>query len=154
MDMVVLAVGRLRPHYRAACDEYRRRIERYSPIRELSIKEASRAPTRLAQLAQEGQALRKKLPAESTLVALSRQGDAWSSRELARRLGRWQERGTPLVFLIGGSIGLAPDLLEAAHHRWSLGALTLPHELARVIVYEQVYRGWTILGGEQYHKGG
>jgi 23S rRNA (pseudouridine1915-N3)-methyltransferase len=59
----------------------------------------------------------------------------------------------PLVFAIGGSTGLSTDFLNLAHHRWSLGPLTLPHELARVVVFEQLYRACTILRGEPYHKG-
>jgi 23S rRNA (pseudouridine1915-N3)-methyltransferase len=59
----------------------------------------------------------------------------------------------PLAFVIGGSHGLAPAFLDAAAARWSLGPLTLPHELARVVLAEQLYRAFTILRGEQYHKG-
>ena len=63
------------------------------------------------------------------------------------------EEARPLALVIGGSHGLAPDLLAAAGDRWSLGPLTLPHELARVVVAEQLYRAVTILRGEPYHKG-
>jgi 23S rRNA (pseudouridine1915-N3)-methyltransferase len=59
----------------------------------------------------------------------------------------------PLVLVLGGSHGLAPGFLSAAAARWSLGPLTLPHELARVVVAEQLYRAFTILGGQPYHKG-
>ena len=72
---------------------------------------------------------------------------------MARRLGRWREAARPLALVIGGSSGLAESLLEEAAARWSLGPPTLPHELARVVVVEQVYRAFTILRGEPYHKG-
>ena len=85
-------------------------------------------------------------------VALARTGDPWSSRELARRLGPWRDQSATVAFLIGGAEGLASELLGTARHRWSLGPLTLPHELARVVVLEQLYRGGTILAGEKYHK--
>jgi 23S rRNA (pseudouridine1915-N3)-methyltransferase len=85
-------------------------------------------------------------------VALDRTGSAWSSKELARRLGRWRDQARSVAFLIGGSDGLDPDFLATCQGRWSLGALTLPHELARVVVLEQLYRGFTILRGEPYHK--
>ena len=68
----------------------------------------------------------------------------------------WSAGGTgpePLALAIGGSHGLGAELLERAAARWSLGPLTLPHELARVVVVEQMYRGFTILDGEPYHKG-
>jgi 23S rRNA (pseudouridine1915-N3)-methyltransferase len=86
-------------------------------------------------------------------VALAGAGDPWSSEQLARRLERWRLDARPLAFVIGGSRGLDPDLIASAAERWSLGPLTLPHELARVVVAEQLYRGMTILRGEPYHKG-
>ena len=69
-------------------------------------------------------------------------------------LRRVVSRLSPVALAIGGSQGLAPKLLERAASRWSLGHLTLPHELARVVVFEQLYRAFTILRGEPYHKGG
>jgi len=153
MEITLLAVGRLRPAYRAACDDYVRRIGRYVRFAEVEVREASRAPTLAAQRDEEAGRLRARLPPGSTLVCLARDGSPWSSEELARRLGRWREEARPLAFAIGGSSGLGDALLGSAAARWSLGPATLPHELARVVVVEQVYRGFTILRGEPYHKG-
>lgn len=86
------------------------------------------------------------------VVALTRRGSGWSSEETARRLGRWRDGGRDLAFLIGGSLGLSDEVLTAAEASWSLGPLTLPHELARVLVLEQLYRAATILHGHPYHK--
>lgn len=152
MDLVLLAVGKLRPSYRDACDDYLRRLGRYQKVKEVEVREASRAPTIAAQRAEEGERLLARRPAGSRLVALARQGTEWSSEELARQVARWQREARPVVLIIGGSHGLAPELLESAE-RWSLGPLTLPHELARVVVLEQLYRACTILRGEPYHKG-
>jgi 23S rRNA (pseudouridine1915-N3)-methyltransferase len=152
MELLLLTVGKLRPSYREACDDYLRRLGRYLKVREVEVREASRAPTAAAQRAEEAERLLAKRPAGSRLVALARQGTAWSSDELARRLGGWQQEARPVALAIGGSRGLSPDLLAAAE-RWSLGPLTLPHELARVVVVEQLYRACTILRGEPYHKG-
>jgi len=149
----VLAVGRLRPGYRELCDDYLRRLGRAVRVREVEVREASRAPTEAAQRAEEAARLLARRPANSRLVALARQGSPWSSVELARRLESWQREARPVALAIGGSRGLAPDLLAAAADRWSLGPLTLPHELARVVVLEQLYRAGTILRGEPYHKG-
>jgi 23S rRNA (pseudouridine1915-N3)-methyltransferase len=154
MEIVVLAVGRLRPYYREAADDYKHRLARYVSVREVSIREAGRAPTVHVQRAKEADAFRQKLPSRHILVALSRQGDAWTSRDLAGHLERWLEQGKGLAFAIGGSSGLAPNFSAEAALRWSLGPLTLPHELARVVVYEQLYRAFTIVRGEKYHKGG
>ena len=152
MELFLLTVGKLRPSYREACDDYLRRLGRYLKVREVEVREASRAPTVAAQRAEEGERLLARRPPGSRLVALARQGTAWSSEEVARQLERWQQEARPVAVAIGGSRGLPPDLLAAAD-RWSLGPLTLPHELARVVVVEQLYRACTILRGEPYHKG-
>ena len=86
-------------------------------------------------------------------MALAREGAGWTSRDLAAQLDRWLLAARPVALIIGGSQGLDSTLLARAHARWSLGPLTLPHELARVVVLEQLYRAFTILRGEPYHKG-
>ncbi len=153
MDIALLAVGRLRPCYREACDEYLRRLRRYARVEEREVREAARAPTVARQRTDEAAALARQRPAGAALVCLGRQGHAWSSDELARRLDRWLIDARALAFVIGGSNGLAPELLADGEAVWSLGPLTLPHELARVVVVEQLYRAFTILRGEPYHKG-
>ena len=153
MEITLLAVGRLRPAFRAACDDYIRRLERVVRFTEIEVREASRAPTVAVQREEEAERLSARLPSGAMLVCLAREGSGWSSEELARRLGRWRESARPLAFAIGGSRGLADSMLRSAAERWSLGPATLPHELARVVVVEQLYRGFTILRGEPYHKG-
>jgi 23S rRNA (pseudouridine1915-N3)-methyltransferase len=107
----------------------------------------------VVQRAEEAARLETKIADGSMMVALARDGAGWNSRELARQLERWLQAGRPLALVIGGSEGLDPALVSRAGARWSLGPLTLPHELARVVVLEQVYRAFTILRGEPYHKG-
>jgi 23S rRNA (pseudouridine1915-N3)-methyltransferase len=153
MDLLLLAVGKLRPSYREACDDYLRRLGRYLKVREVEVREASRAPTVDAQRAEERDRLLARRPVGSRLVALARQGSPWSSEEVARQVERWQREARPVTLVIGGSRGLSPDLLATATDRWSLGPLTLPHELARVVAVEQLYRACTMLRGEPYHKG-
>jgi 23S rRNA (pseudouridine1915-N3)-methyltransferase len=153
MELTLLAVGKLRPYYRQACDDYARRLRRYAVIREHEVKEAARAPSPAAQRAEEAARLEVKIADGSTVVAAAREGTGWSSREFARQLDRWLLIARPIVLVIGGSHGLDPAMLERAHARWSLGPLTFPHELARVIIFEQIYRAFTILRGEPYHKG-
>jgi 23S rRNA (pseudouridine1915-N3)-methyltransferase len=153
VELVILAVGKLRPSYRDAADDYLRRLGRHHKVRVVEVREASRAPTTEAQRREEGERLRGKLPPGARLVALARDGSPWSSGELARRLGTWLREARPVALAIGGSHGLDPSLLASAADRWSLGPLTLPHELARVVVAEQLYRASTILRGEPYHKG-
>lgn len=152
MEVSILAVGKLRSCYREACDEYAKRLRRYTPFAEREIREGR--GNRSAEIERdEARRMLAKLPDRATLVVLTRGGSEWSSAELAARLERWSLQSRPLAFAIGGSTGLGGEILDRAEQRWSLGPLTLPHELARVIVCEQIYRAFTILRGEPYHKG-
>jgi 23S rRNA (pseudouridine1915-N3)-methyltransferase len=152
MRTTLLAVGKLRPSFRDASDEYLTRIRRYSPFEEREIREAGRAPGPDARQKEETRRLADALPAGATVVLLDRTGTGWSSEQLAARLDGWRVSGRPLAVVIGGAFGVDPAGLGPAITRWSLGPLTLAHELARVVVLEQWYRAWTILRGEPYHK--
>jgi 23S rRNA (pseudouridine1915-N3)-methyltransferase len=154
VEISIVAVGKLRPYYRDAVDDYARRLKRYTTFSEHEVREASRAPTVPAQLTEEAGRLGGRIPQGADLVALTRDGAGWSSADLARQLDRWLMASRPVALAIGGSHGLDASLLTRAAARWSLGPLTLPHELARVVVVEQLYRAFTILRGEPYHKGG
>jgi 23S rRNA (pseudouridine1915-N3)-methyltransferase len=119
---------------RAACDEYLSRIKHYAKIEEREVTDA-------------------RIPEDSRVIALAERGESWSSTELADLIGRWEMDGRDVTFVIGDHDGLPPDVMQRAERSWSLGPLTLPHELARVVVYEQLYRAHTIRRGEKYHRG-
>jgi 23S rRNA (pseudouridine1915-N3)-methyltransferase len=150
----LVAVGRLRPAFRPAAEDYLRRLRRYGAAEVHEVREAGKEGNATAQRREEGNRLRRAMPAGARTVALTRSGTAWSSAELGRRLRRWRDTGRSLAFLLGGAEGLDPSLVAEAAERWSLGPLTLPHELARVVVLEQLYRASTIAAGHPYHKGG
>lgn len=152
MKTTLLAIGKLRPAIREACDEYLARLRRYGEMVERQLREGPATGPPLVQRRQEGARLVEAIPAGSLVVALDRAGTAWSSEALAKAVGQWRDRGTPVTLIIGGSTGLDDQVLVRAEHRWSLGPLTLPHELARLVVLEQWYRAATILRGERYHK--
>ena len=152
MKLTLAAVGRLRPDYRTLADEYAARVARFMEFSEAEVREASRAPSPAVQLKEEASRLRGIIVAGSRIVVLDRAGKGLSSEALAGELDRWRTAARPVSLVIGGSHGLAADLVGSADLAWSLGPLTLPHELARVVVLEQVYRAWTILRGEPYHK--
>jgi 23S rRNA (pseudouridine1915-N3)-methyltransferase len=152
-EIGIVAVGKLRAYYREAADDYLRRLKRYVSVSEQEVREASHAPTPATQLADEAKRLEAKIAPGAAVVALTREGVGWSSRDLAVQLERWLVASRPVALVIGGSNGLGPSLHAGAHSRWSLGPLTLPHELVRVVVLEQLYRAFTILRGEPYHKG-
>ncbi len=136
----VVAVGRVKDAaLRAACDEYLTRLRHYAKVEELEVKDEAR--------------VLGAIPDGSRLVALSRRGEGWSSTALAEQTARWELEARDVTFAIGGADALPADVLGRAERVWSLSPLTLPHELARVIVYEQLYRAHTIRRGEPYHRG-
>ena len=92
------------------------------------------------------------LPRDARVIALDGHGAGWSSETLARQLADWRMQGRDLALLIGGADGLAETVLARAELRWSLGPLTLPHMLVRVLVAEQLYRAASLLAGHPYHR--
>ncbi|HKC40808.1 MAG TPA: 23S rRNA (pseudouridine(1915)-N(3))-methyltransferase RlmH [Gemmatimonadales bacterium] len=136
----LVAVGRMKnAALRAACDDYIDRLRHYTKVEEQEVKDEAR--------------VLGAVPEGTRLVALTRRGEEWTSGQLAEWAGRWEMDGRDVTFAIGGSETLPDDVLRKAERLWSLGRLTLPHELARVVVYEQLYRAHTIRRGEPYHRG-
>jgi len=148
----VLAVGKLRDaHYRALCDDYAKRIRRYSPLDLDEVKDGRGLAPGQA-VATEGDRLLKRLSSSAWLVALDDEGQARSSEDMARWLEARSADGTrEIVFVVGGPFGLAEPVLARSREQLSLSKMTLPHELARTVLLEQLYRAWTIVRGSPYH---
>jgi 23S rRNA (pseudouridine1915-N3)-methyltransferase len=104
-------------------------------------------------LRDEGERMLAALPKSSRVLALDVRGQAWSTEQLAARLQDWMAGGQDLSLLVGGPEGLAPECLARAERRWSLGPLTLPHPLVRVVLAEQLYRAWSLVRNHPYHRG-
>ena len=151
----IVAVGRVRdPNLRAMCEDYATRVSRYSKLRIREVPDGGRKSKEpVTVLREEGAALLKAVPANARMVALGRRGDRCDSRRFASRLNEWRESGRDLVFLIGGAYGLDAAVREKCEVELSLSHMTFPHEVARLMLLEQIYRGNTILKGEPYHKG-
>lgn len=151
-ELVVVWAGRhQRRPWQELCASYSDRIGRFAPIREQTVKVKKVAPER--RLAAEGEAILAALPDPCRIVVLTREGTAMSSRRFSRWLTRERSRWPhPLAFVVGSDLGVAPSVLEAAWERISLGELTLPHELARLVLYEQIYRAFAIESGIKYHR--
>lgn len=152
-ELVICWAGRhRRDAWERLCSGYRRRIERWMPVRELPIKVRPGGDDR-RRLEAEGRALLAALPEPCWAVALDRGGQARSSEELAQLVGRLTSQWPhPVVFLIGSDLGLAGAVLERARDCLSLGPMTLGHELARLVLYEQLYRALAIRNGIKYHR--
>jgi 23S rRNA (pseudouridine1915-N3)-methyltransferase len=131
--------------------EYAKRLGRELPLQLVEVTgKATREPGRAR--VEEARALLAAIPRGAHVIALDSRGAAWRSEELAARLQRWRMLGKDLAFLIGGAEGLAKEVLTRADERWSLGPLTLPHPLVRILVAEQLYRAVSLLGGHPYHR--
>jgi len=136
----IVAVGRMKnAALRAVCDEYLDRLQHYTKVEEHETKDEAR--------------VLGAVPEGARLVALTRRGEEWSSVQLAEWTERWEMDGRDVVFALGGADTLPDDVLRKAERLWSLSQLTLPHEVARVVLYEQLYRAHTIRRGEPYHRG-
>jgi 23S rRNA (pseudouridine1915-N3)-methyltransferase len=146
-------IGRTRnEHVRALVDDYTGRINRFTRCEVMELRESA-ATHEQAILTEESKRIADTLRPDAYLVLLDVEGRAWSSPELAAELERWQTRGLKEVaFVVGGHLGVAPELKARAHARWSLSRLTLTHELARVLLVEQLYRAYTIMRGLPYQK--
>jgi len=156
MKVIVAAVGRARGPAAELIAEYEARAKRYFPLEVAEVKEeAFRRPGDAARVRdEEGKRLLARVPAGVELVALHEGGKSWTSQQLADWLAELAVRGSPgAAFVVGGAYGLADEVLRRARHQLALGAFTLPHELARLILAEQLYRAGTIQRGEPYHKG-
>lgn len=159
MQVYIIVVGKIREaHISAGIRHYLKRLRAYGRFEIREIKEESyRDPLSPGQMGQvveaEGKRLLAAVPPDSFVVALTPQGQLYSSPELAKLVGDLLVRGqSRLAFLIGGSLGLSPEVLDRADLRLSFSPLTFPHQLFRLMLVEQLYRVATILRGEPYHR--
>jgi 23S rRNA (pseudouridine1915-N3)-methyltransferase len=156
VKLTVVAVGRLRSEAaRAGCDDYVGRLSPLLPGRVVEVRDVPRQkkgdPDRWR--AEEGRNLLAAVPPGALVVALDERGRAWDSRGFAQWLGQQRDAGVPeIAFLIGGPDGLDPEVRAKARVVWSLSPLTFPHELARLVLLEQLYRAATLLAGWPYHR--
>jgi 23S rRNA (pseudouridine1915-N3)-methyltransferase len=128
--------------------EYLKRISRYVPAEGLALRDEA------ALLELSGRSAGTRGAAKSTLILMDSLGKEFSSEQFAKFLGDYQGRNPlPLIIAIGGADGFSDAAQSAAQHTISLGKMTLAHELARVVLLEQVYRAFTILKGHPYHSG-
>ncbi|HET7478481.1 MAG TPA: 23S rRNA (pseudouridine(1915)-N(3))-methyltransferase RlmH [Rubrobacteraceae bacterium] len=150
----IVAVGKVKGWAADGCEDYAGRISRHFPVRIIEVPEEDmnrrgRDEVLLAEAAR----LTRSAPSGTHVVALDRErGKQLSSEKVSSRLESLGSEGrSHVVFLLGGPLGLAPEMVERADEVWSFGAVTLPHALARVVLLEQLYRAVKIGRGEKYH---
>lgn len=150
----IVAVGRLKGWSSEASEDYLKRLRRYFSVEVVEVAEEDmNRRSRDEVLSAEAGRLSKRLPSDAHVVALDREeGKPVASEDLALELGSLGASGrSHVAFVLGGPLGLAPDVLSGADERWSFGPMTLPHALARVVLLEQIYRAVKISRGEKYH---
>ena len=156
MKARLIATGERAPSWVAeGFAEYRKRLSHWLPLELVEVEPGLRGKGRDAQRAidDEGRRVLAALPKNAHVVVLDVPGKAWSSEQLGQRLEHWRQQGRDLAFLVGGPEGHAPEVLAAASESWSLGPLTLPHMLVRLLVAEQLYRAAALLANHPYHRG-
>ena len=157
--VTIICVGKLKEKiYADAVSEYVKRLSRFCKLEILELAE-ERLPDDPSQaqidaaLLRESDAIRAKLPAGAHVIAMCVEGKERSSEELARLMAESANRGeSHLVFLIGGSFGMHPSIKAQAAVKLSMSPMTFPHHLLRVMLLEQIYRGYQINAGTRYHK--
>ncbi len=149
MKIKIAWIGKTKePAIRTLTEEYLKRISRYVLAEGVSVRDEA------ALLEMCGRSSATKVGPKSTLVLMDSRGKEFTSEQFAKFLGDYQDRNPlPLLFAIGGADGFSDVALAAAQHTFSLGKMTLAHELARVVLLEQIYRAFTILKGHPYHSG-
>ncbi len=159
MNLTVLCVGRMKEKpYRLMADEYRKRLGRFGKIMEIEVPDLAEPEKGGSGLEErvrerEGEALLTHIHPTDYVIALTIPGKMRDSESFSRHLQELALHGrSSLVFVIGGSLGLSARVIERADEEMSMGPMTFPHQLARVMVYEQLYRAMKIASGERYHK--
>lgn len=159
LTVTIACVGRLKEEYwRSACAEYSKRLSPFCKLHIVEVEE-ERLPADpsdaqiTAALQAEGHRLLSRIPAGASMIALCIEGKSMTSPDLSQQLEKWTVDGVShIAFVIGSSCGLSDLVKESARLRLSMSAMTFPHQLARVMVLEQLYRAVQITAGSKYHK--
>lgn len=156
MKARLIAVGERPPGWVAdGFAEYRKRLSHWLPLDLQEIEPGVRGKGRdtVRAISDEGARVLAALPKQAHVIALDGRGRMHSSEQLAVRMEHWRGQGRDLAFLIGGPEGHAPEVLARVDEQWSLGPLTLPHMLVRLVLAEQLYRACALLANHPYHRG-
>lgn len=150
----IVAVGNVKDQYlKNEVQEYLARVSLYAKISCYEVKEESFAKIsdKKRIIKNEEERIRKYLKKESIIIVLDAKGAEYSSEQFANMIKNEGERGQKIIFVIGGALGLSDEFKKEYRHIFSLSRLTFPHQLARIVLLEQLYRAMTILHGKQYH---
>lgn len=159
MHISIISVGKLKEKYlKMGIDEYTKRLTPYAKIQLMEVSD-EKAPENLSEAEmmqvkeKEADRILSHIKPDMHVLALAIEGEMWSSEKLASQLDQYATYGkSSIAFVIGGSLGLSPTVLQRANQLLSFSKMTFPHQLVRLILLEQIYRGFRINRGEPYHK--
>lgn len=159
MNINIIAVGKLKEKYlKEAVSEYSKRLSKYCRLDIIEVSD-EKAPENMSQVEEaavkgkEGQAILRHVKSDTYVIALAIDGKMLSSEAFADFINDLGIKGrSNIAFIIGGSLGLSDEVLKRADFKLSFSPMTFPHQLMRVILLEQIYRGYRINMGEPYHK--
>ena len=150
MQIAILCAGRLRERcWQEAAAEYVKRMGRYRKLEVIEVPDQPEGPQTMKK---EGEAMLAHLRPDDYVVAMCIDGKERDSLQLAAFFREREQLGARVVFVIGGSLGLHEDIIRRADQRLSMSPMTFPHQLARIMLLEQIYRAHKINAGERYHK--
>ena len=158
MNITIIAIGKLKDKaLQSLQDEYVKRLSAFCKTEILEVKDEPDVHTdreKEAQLVKEKEGARvlEKIRPQDKVILLDLHGREWSSEEFSARLESWTQSSQRLVFVIAGSLGPSGELVRRADVRWKLSDLTFTHMMTRVLILEQIYRGFMIRAGREYHK--
>lgn len=155
MKIRILAVGQKMPSWvNEPVSDYLQRMPRECRVEFVELAMAKpRKNDNKGMRAEEGKRMLDAIPPKTRVIALDERGQSWSTMKLSNNMETWLQDGRDVTLLIGGPNGLAPECVQLAEQTWSLSALTLPHPMVRILVAEQLYRGWSVLQNHPYHLG-
>ncbi|KAB2491498.1 23S rRNA (pseudouridine(1915)-N(3))-methyltransferase RlmH [Priestia endophytica] len=159
MNISIITVGKLKEKYlKQGINEYLKRLSAYAKVEVVELPD-EKAPENLSEVemeqvkGKEGERILAKIPQDTHVIALAIEGKMKSSEQLADDLDKLATYGkSKIAFVIGGSLGLSSDVMKRANDTLSFSKMTFPHQLMRLILVEQIYRGFRINRGEPYHK--
>ncbi|MFD2672170.1 23S rRNA (pseudouridine(1915)-N(3))-methyltransferase RlmH [Marinicrinis sediminis] len=159
MHITVIGVGKLKEKYwTLGINEYSKRLGAYAKLQMIEVPD-EKAPEQLSKaeeeqvMQKEGERILSHVKPDSFVIVMAIDGEMYSSKQLARKMDELATYGrSHLTFIIGGSLGLSSEVQKRADLKLSFGKITYPHQLLRLVLLEQVYRGFKIIRGEPYHK--
>ncbi|NLX62541.1 MAG: 23S rRNA (pseudouridine(1915)-N(3))-methyltransferase RlmH [Tissierellia bacterium] len=159
MNIRIIGVGKIKEKYiQLGIDEFKKRLKNYCNLQIIEVKD-ERAPENLSDREmeiikeKEGERILAKIPQNSFIISLEISGKQLSSDDLSKKMEELMVSGiNDITFIIGGSLGLSKEVLKRSHFKLSFSKMTFPHQLMRLILLEQIYRGFKIMKGEPYHK--